>query len=91
MQLRTVRDIGALVRDRRHAAGLSQSQLAAKAGVSQRWLAGLEAGKPGTEIGLVLRTLAALGVNLTATEVPRGHTGDVDLDAHLSRFDAPSP
>src|SRR3546814_947608 len=84
--LRTVRDIGAMVRDRRRAAGLSQAELAARAEVSMRWLAGLEAGKPGAEIGLVLRTFAALGIELTAADIPRPRPGSVDLDALLSRL-----
>lgn len=90
MRLRTARDIGAMVRDRRRAAGLSQAELAARAGVSKRWLAGLEAGKPGAEIGLVLRTFAELGIDLTADDMPSPRPGRVDLDALLSRFDHPT-
>src|SRR3546814_15024548 len=74
-----------MVRDRRRAAGLSQAELAARAEVSMRWLAGLEAGKPGAEIGLVLRTFAALGIELTAADIPSPRPGSVDLDALLSR------
>ncbi len=89
MRLRTVRDIGALVRDRRRAAGLSQDQLAARAGVSRRWLAALEAGKPGAEVGLVLRTFAALGADLTAVDATAIPPDAVDLDTLLARFDEP--
>ncbi len=45
--------------------GLDQAQLAEKAGTSRKWLIEVEQGKPGAEIGLVLRTLRILGVSLT--------------------------
>ena len=60
MRVRTPREIGALVRDRRRDRDLSQDELARRARVSRRWLAAVEAGKPGAELGLVLRTLAVL-------------------------------
>lgn len=91
MRLRTARDVGAMIRDRRRAAGLSQAELAARAGVSKRWLAALEAGKPGAEMGLVLRTFAALGTDLTADDARPTRADSVDLDALLARFDEPSP
>lgn len=90
MRLRTARDVGAMVRDRRRSAGLSQAELAARAGVSKRWLAALEAGKPGAEMGLVLRTFAALGTDLTADDAGPTRADSVDLDALLARFDEPS-
>ena len=90
MRLRTVRDVGAMVRDRRRAADLSQADLADRAGVSKRWLAALEAGKSGAEMGLVLRTFAALGIELTTNDAGPAGAGSVDLDALLARFDAPS-
>jgi HTH-type transcriptional regulator/antitoxin HipB len=79
--LRTPRDIGALVRDRRQAAGLTQTALAEQAGVSRRWLAAIEAGKPGAEIGLLLRVLAALGTRLDATP-DRSTSRRSDVDIH---------
>lgn len=91
MRLRTMRDVGAMVRDRRRAADLSQAELAALAGVSKRWLAALEAGKPGAEMALVLRTFAALSTDLSADDTTAPATGGVDLDALLARFDEPSP
>lgn len=64
--LRTPADIGALIKDRRKALGLDQSDLADRIGVSRLWVNQIERGKPGAGIGLVLRALAALGVELTA-------------------------
>lgn len=89
MRLKTMRDVGAMVRDRRRGAGLSQAELSARAGVSQRWLAALEAGKAGAEMGLVLRTFAALGIDLAAEDVSAAPPGGMDLDALLARFDEP--
>lgn len=64
--LRTPADIGALLRDRRKALGLDQADLAGRIGVSRLWVNQVERGKPGASVGLVLRALAAVGVNLTA-------------------------
>ena len=63
--LRTPADIGALIRDRRRALGLDQADLADQIGVSRLWVNQVERGKPGASLGLVLRALAAVGVELT--------------------------
>jgi HTH-type transcriptional regulator/antitoxin HipB len=68
MFLRTPSDIGAFIRERRKKLGLNQDELARKAGTSRQWLVAVERGKSGAEIGLVLRTLKALGISLTASE-----------------------
>lgn len=64
MRLRTAADLGALIRERRVKLGMDQSDLAEKAGTSRKWIVEVEQGKPRAEIGLVLRTLKALGVTL---------------------------
>lgn len=66
MRIRTPLDLGLIIRDRRRKLGLSQSQLAEKAGVGRQWLVAVERGKARVEIGLVLRTLAALDLTLSA-------------------------
>lgn len=66
MILKTPRDVGALIRQARRDARLDQAALAAKVGVSRWWINEIERGKPRAELGLVLRTLLALGVQLTA-------------------------
>lgn len=79
MEIRTPRDIGGLIRARRRALGLDQRTLAAQVGVSRLWLGEVERGKPGASLALVLRTLATLGVTLSAPEPPTAHstaTGD---------------
>jgi len=60
-------DIGKLVRERRGAQGLTQPDLALAAGVGVRFIVDVERGKPTTQIALVLRLLACLGIGLSAT------------------------
>jgi len=67
MQIKTTSDVGALIRDRRKRLGLSQQELAKRAGVSRLWIVQLEKGKPTSQIGLALRTLRELGFALDAT------------------------
>lgn len=85
MRLRSVRDFGAFVRDRRRDLGLTQGQLATRAGVSQRWLAAVEAGKSTVQLGLVLRVLAVLDIELEVAS-PTAPPG-VDLDDVMSEYD----
>lgn len=76
--LRTVRDVGAAVRQARGEAGLSQQALADRAGVSRQWLSRVEAGKgPSVEMGKVLDVLAALGRAIDLVTTPAAEaTGD---------------
>jgi HTH-type transcriptional regulator/antitoxin HipB len=82
MRIASARDLGLVVRQARQDRGQTQAELAAAAGVSRRWLSDLEAGKATAEIGLILRTLDALGVGLDAVSVQPG-PGELDLDALL--------
>ena len=66
MRIRTPLDLGLIIRDRRRKLGLTQISLAEKAAVGRQWLVAVEQGKPRAEIGLVLRTLAALDIELHA-------------------------
>ena len=68
MRIRTPIDLGAVIRDRRKKLQLDQKSLAAKVGVSRQWIVEVEKGKPGAEIGLVLRTIETLGINLEVDE-----------------------
>ena len=74
--LRTPADIGALVRDRRLTLGLDQADLASRVGVSRLWINQIERGKPGASLGLILRTLAAVGIQLTGETVDGDRPGD---------------
>lgn len=86
MLIRTPSEIGAAIRDGRRRLGLDQRTLAEKVGVSRQWLIDVEKGKPGAEVGLVLRTLNALGISLRTDDKPRAQStkrasAEVDIDA----------
>ena len=68
MIVRTPSDLGAVIRDRRKQLKLDQAGLAKNIGVSRQWLIGVERGRARAELGLVLRALDALGLQLN-TEV----------------------
>lgn len=64
MHIRTPSDLGAVIRERRQQLGLGQADLARNVGVSRQWLSGVENGRPGAELGLVLRTLNILKLRI---------------------------
>ena len=57
----TSREAGIYLRRLREDAGLSQVELAERAGVSRRWLIDFENGKPSVDMSRVLDCFAALG------------------------------
>ena len=86
MQIRTPLDLGLVIRDRRRKLKLSQTELARQVGVGRQWVVAIEHGKSRAELGLVLRTLSALGLSLaidTGNRVTRSSDGvaPVDIDA----------
>jgi HTH-type transcriptional regulator/antitoxin HipB len=97
MQIRTAKDIGALIRDQRKTQKLDQVELAEKVGVNRRWVLEVERGKPRAEIGLVLKTLDALGLTLSieshAAARRRGgrEIEPVDIDAIIENAKRPKP
>lgn len=64
-EARTAADLGAVVRRRRKELGLSQSELAAVANTSLRFVSELERGKETARLDGVLRVLAALGLDVS--------------------------
>ncbi len=90
MQINSMRDLAATARGRRQDLGLSQAELAAKAGVSREWINAFEGGKTSVEFGLVIRVLDALGLGLDAVE--QGSSADtssnrsVNLDSLLEEY-----
>ncbi len=64
MPIHTVEELGAAIRHRRRQLNWDQQSLAARVGVSRQWIVEIEAGKPRAEIGLLLRTLRALDLQL---------------------------
>jgi HTH-type transcriptional regulator/antitoxin HipB len=58
-------DIAICIRSRRRELKLGQADLARAAGVTRQWIVALERGhRPTLELGLVLRTIEALGMEL---------------------------
>jgi transcriptional regulator with XRE-family HTH domain len=91
----TVQTIRTAVLGRRRELGLSQAQLAERAGVSRKWLSEFERGKSTAELGLVLRVLESL--DLQVTIAPTGQpdrepaagqvtSASIDLDALLEDY-----
>ena len=78
MRVDTARDLGLYLRDERRRAGLSQSSVAERSGVSRRWLVDFENGKATAEFGLILKVVRALGLIVEVNTAP---PRQVDLDA----------
>ena len=98
MRVTVARDLGLAVRGRRRELGLSQADLATASGVSRKWLSEFEQGKPTVELGILLRVLHALQMELTVaplTEEDPQQAGPsskerLDLDEILDELDAGS-
>lgn len=65
-KLRTVAEIGALVREMRKAQGVSQEQLAGVANTGVRFVSDLENGKPTIQVDKMIQVIEALGLGLYA-------------------------
>lgn len=95
MQIRTVKDLGAIIRDRRKKQGLDQADLAARVGVSRQWIVEVEKGKPRAEVSLILKTLDALGVMIDLEDdAPKksskpAKSETVDIDAVIENARRP--
>ncbi len=85
MRVRSIADAAAAVRGRRLDLGLSQDQLARRAGVSRKWIYEFEAGKPAAALGHVMRVLETLGLHVAISTEASGSTAAAmtDLDALL--------
>ena len=82
MLIRTPADLGAVIRDRRKQLKLDQATFASRIGVSRQWVIQIEQGRPRAELGLVLRALDALDIQLDASarEPHRRRSSAVDID-----------
>lgn len=78
MQVRSMGELGALVRSARTARGMTQAELAAKLNISRDWVVRLEKGHPRLEAQRVLDALRVVGVDLQATvsDAPAATTRD---------------
>jgi HTH-type transcriptional regulator/antitoxin HipB len=91
MRIRSIRDLAATIRGRRRELGLTQADLAMRAGVSRKWVYEFEAGKPAAELQLILRVMDALGLALDVgyTDGARHSRGTmVDLDTLIEEHRA---
>jgi y4mF family transcriptional regulator len=70
MQVRSARDIAALVRQRRRELGWSQARLAGETGTSRDWVIEFEKAKSTVELGLALRVCKALGLTMQLAPGP---------------------
>lgn len=88
MTVHSIRDLAAAVRGRRKDLGISQAELAGRAGVSRKWIYEFEAGKPTAEFGLLLRVLDELDLELAVrSKAPDAARDDgVDLDELLDEY-----
>jgi HTH-type transcriptional regulator/antitoxin HipB len=91
MYVRTPFDLGSAIREQRRRLSISQQKLADAVGVSRQWLVEVERGKPRVELGLVLKTLAALGLRVALDDGETAGRGDQavapppDIDAIVAR------
>lgn len=78
-------DIGTFLRDRRDEAGLTQLDLAARAGVSQTMVSAIEGGRRRPSMDVVDQVLAALGLQLRLEVEPLLADVDEAIEAALGR------
>jgi y4mF family transcriptional regulator len=64
--IRTVADLGAVIRHERRRQGFSQTQLADGSGVGITYVSNLENGKETSEMGKAIRVAESLGIDLFA-------------------------
>jgi HTH-type transcriptional regulator/antitoxin HipB len=83
-------DIGLVIRERRQKLGLDQEVLARRVKVSRQWIVEVEKGRPRAEVGLVLRTIDALGLTISidpageAANISPGAIPSVEIDDILA-------
>lgn len=88
MRIRTVKDIGVLIKEARAQRGLTQAGLAKMINVTQAWVSWIENGKPTAEIGNVLLALTALGVEMNF-DLPGPAAADARQAADVADDDVP--
>jgi HTH-type transcriptional regulator/antitoxin HipB len=82
VEARTVRDLAAIIRARRLEKGWTQAELAERVSVTRAWIIAFEQGKPGVDLSLVMRTIAALELVADVVPAPTPYA-QVDLDGLL--------
>lgn len=90
MLVKTVADLGALVRSARTARGMTQADLAAQLRTSRDWVVRLEKGHPRLEAQRVLDALRVAGVSLEAN-LPESPTDSRKSRSATAASDARDP
>lgn len=67
-------DLGQAIRNARHHAGITQNELARRAGVSRAWLARVKSGHRKAEIEYLIRAVEALGLTFALAPLPHEDT-----------------
>lgn len=90
VKIKSIMNLAAAVRGRRRELGLTQAELATRAGVSRKWVYEFEAGKPAAELRLILRALDALGLTLElgSQDDARSTSTLADLDSLIEEHRA---
>lgn len=76
--IRSVEQLGSVIRRFRKLQKISQIDLAKKAGVTQKTISKIESDGSKTTIGTLLLILAALKLDLTASERPKKNQDDLE-------------
>ena len=79
-------ELGAALRDMRCQQGLTQAELAARAGTSRRWVCDTENGKMPLGIKLMCQLIYQLGYQIELVPAP---APKIDLDAHIQALAEP--
>ena len=92
MQVHTMHAFAAGARGRRLELGWSQTETAARAGVSRKWVSDFETGRTRADLTTVLRLLDALGLVIemgtaTPASASASDPASIDLDAVLARYE----
>jgi HTH-type transcriptional regulator / antitoxin HipB len=83
VKIKSTRNLASAVRGRRQDLGLTQAELAMRAGVSRKWVYEFEAGKPTAELRLIMRVLDVLGLTLEL-----GYQGDARSNPTVADLDS---
>lgn len=75
---RTTKDIGNLLRNARKAKGMTQAELASRAGVWQRTISNIETSASGAKLDTVFDLLAALDLELHIAPRSKMKPGDLE-------------
>ncbi|MFT3832231.1 MAG: helix-turn-helix domain-containing protein [Micropruina sp.] len=75
---RSTQDFGARLRLRRESMGLTQGEVAARAGVTRQLVSRIEHGHPRAEFGGVIAVVRALDAALLLSDSPQHDAVDID-------------